>query len=200
MSRPTANSRLARMAATARISLLACVGTALLAAGCGSDPEPTIPTANGDEMLTALAGVDQAVAVGSCPLALEHAADFKDEVVLLPAAVDDAVKQGLFDVADELPRLISDAPECERTGATGPSGAVEQPDETTTSTTSTTPTTTTTTTEAEPPETPEPPAGGGGGGQEPGQPQVPAPPSGGDGGSTGGTSPSGGIGEKRAGR
>jgi len=184
------------MAAIARIPLLACVGAALLA-GCGSDPEPTIPAPNGDEMLTSLAGVDQALAAGSCSLALKQAEEFKHEVVLLPAAVDDAVKQGLFDVADNLPRLISEDPDCAETGASGPTGVVEQTEPATTSTTTTsTAETTTTTTTSEPPETPESPTGGGGENQPP--PQQPPPASDGGGGdSSGGTTPSGGIGEKR---
>jgi hypothetical protein len=144
MSPRIAISRLAPVSVAARICLLACV-TALLA-GCGSDQEPTIPEQNATGLLTALDGISASVAEGSCDIALSGADDFRSEVFLLPASVDDQVKGGLFEVADRLEQLIEEQPGCASTTA----GAGGEPEEPTTSTpTTTTPTTTTDTTTTE---------------------------------------------------
>ncbi len=137
-------SRLARVSVAARISLLACVSTILLT-GCGSDPEPTIPAQNAAELLTALDGISASVAAESCDIALSQADDFRSDVDLLPASVDDQVKAGLFEVADRLQELIEEQPGCAPTTAGG-GGAPEEPEPTTSTPTTTTPTTTTDTT------------------------------------------------------
>ena len=137
-------ARLAEVSAAARISLLACV-SAILLAGCGSDLEPTIPDQNAAELQTSLEGIQASIAAGRCDIALKQADDFKSDVFLLPASVEDAVKQGLFEVADQLTALIEEEPGC-APSTTEPSGALEEPEPTTTSTSTTSPTTTTTTT------------------------------------------------------
>ena len=150
-------SRLARVSVAARISLLACVSTILLT-GCGSDPEPTIPAENATELLTALDGISASVAAESCDIALSQADDFRSDVDLLPASVDDQVKAGLFEVADRLQELIEEQPGCAPTTAGG-GGAPEEPEPTTSTPTTTTPTTTTdtTTTDTTTTDTEEPP-------------------------------------------
>jgi hypothetical protein len=183
------------MSVAARISLLACVSATLLA-GCGSSEEPTIPSQNATEMLNALEGIRSSIAAGSCDIALEQADDFKRDVVLLPAPVDDTVKQGLFEVADRLPELIEQQPGC-GPSTTGAGGVLESAEQTTGGPT-TSPTTTTTTTTADPTTTTETtqPEPGGGAEPTPAEPQAPAP-QGDDGAGSPGGPTSGGIeGEK----
>jgi hypothetical protein len=194
MSRARHPSRLAEVSVAARICLLACVSTVALAS-CGSSAEPTIPAENANAMLSSLEGISASVAAGSCDIALKQADDFKRNVDLLPAAVDDEVKQGLFDVADQLPKLIEEQASC-RPSTTGASGVLEPAEETTgapttsaTTTTTTDTDTTTTTTDTTEPE----PGGGGGEATPPPEPQ-PAPEDGG--GATGGPT-SGGIGGEK---
>lgn len=165
--------------------------------GCGSDREPTIPAENAAEMLTALDGISASVAAESCDIALRQADDFRSDVDLLPASVDDQVKGGLFEVADRLQDLIEEQPGC--APASGGGGAPEQPEPTTSTPTTTTPTTTTdttttttdtTTTDTTQPDTSE---------EEP-PPVEPAPTPEEDDDGSPVSPPSGGIGEKGAAR
>jgi hypothetical protein len=171
----------------AKISLLACLASAALA-GCGSGGDGTIPSADSETMIALLSSIEESVAAGDCELASEQADQFKQTVDLLPASVDDGVKAGLFEAADNLSALTADPSECAG-AATGFSGVVEPSPEQptreppTTSTTTAEPTTTTTTTTTEPADTqpePQPPQGPSGGGQ------------------AGGGPTSGGIGQKEA--
>jgi hypothetical protein len=173
----------------AKISLLACLGAAALA-GCGSGSDGTIPSAASETMIALLDSIDASVAAGDCELASKQADEFKRTVDLLPAPVDDEVKAGLFEAADNLISLTADPSQCVES-TTGASGLLEPSPEaptrepaTTSTTTTPEPTTTTSTTTTQPADT------------QPGQ-QPPEQPSGG-GGQGGGGSPSGGIGQKEA--
>ncbi len=186
------SSRLGAMPARAKISLLACV-CAVTLAGCGSSEQGTIPPANSAQMITLLAAVEKNAGSGDCELAQRQADEFKHAVDLLPAEVDDEVKRGLFDVAENLIELTQDPSQCVDQGASGATGLVPTTD---TSTTSVPPTTQTTTT-TEPStttSTDQTPTNTGGGGNAPPEPPAPQPPAGGGG---GGSPTSGGIGGEK---
>jgi hypothetical protein len=183
------------MTARAKISLLACVCAATLAS-CGSNRDATIPPANSEQMLAVLAAVERYASSGDCQLAQQQADEFKNQVVLLPAEVDDEVKQGLFDVADKLNDLAQDPSQCVDQGASGPTGLQPATQPSTTSVPATTESTTTTESSSTTTTETETPANTGGDGTTPAEPPADqAPAGGGDG---GGGPTSGGIGQKGA--
>ncbi len=193
MRRLGLTSRLAAMPVRARISLLACIGATALA-GCGSDDQATIPPDKAAALIAVLDGIDSNAAEGSCDIAQQQADEFRDQVDLLPAEVDDEVKQGLFEIAGQLEQLTREPSQCTDVGGTsGPTGLLEPAEQTTTSTPTTSATTTTTTTTDTAPTTtdaePTAPDGADGGG-----PSAPAPAEG-----SPGNAPSGGIGGEKAG-
>ena len=146
------------MPGTLRNVVLGAVA-AMLVAGCGSD-DGTIPQDNGDDLLATLEAVDTNTAAGECAAAQDQAESFKNKVNELPAAVDDEVKQGLQQAADQLVSLAAN--ECEpdenTTGAQGvqTTDAVETEPTTTEEPTTTQETTTEETTTEEPEEPVEP--------------------------------------------
>lgn len=188
------SSRLAAMPARTKISLLACV-CAVILAGCGSSGGGTIPPANSAQMIALLTAVERNAGSGDCQLAQRQADEFKHAVDLLPAAVDDEVKQGLFDVAENLIELAQEPSQCVDQGTSGATGVAPTPETSTTSVPPTTQSTTTTeptTTTA----TDQTPTNTGGGGNAPPEPPAPQPPAGGGGGGGGGPT-SGGIGGEK---
>ncbi len=150
---------IAPMPGPLRIVVLGAVAATLIA-GCGSD-DGTIPREDGEDLLATLEAVDSNTSQGNCPQAQAQAESFKGKVNELPASVDDEVKQGLQQAADQLVSLAANDCEPEE-AATGPEGAVTtdatETEPTTTEETTTTPETTTeeTTTEEEPEEPVEP--------------------------------------------
>jgi hypothetical protein len=182
---------IAPMPGPLRTAVLGAVAATVIA-GCGSD-EGTIPPDNATAMLNRLEAVQSNVDAGDCVNAQAQADEFKSDVNLLPAEVDDEVKKGLQQSADQLENLASS--QCEPdSGATGASGPTETTDSETSTPTATATTTTETTTEPPPEEPAEPQT------QEPEQDQDLAPDGGqgqggGNVGSDGGVSPSsGGVG------
>jgi hypothetical protein len=115
-------TRLAAMSSGGRLSLLA-IAAATLLAGCGGD-DPTIPAAQGEDLMKRLDEVEGAVAEGKCDGAQASADLFVQQVGLLPASVDDEVKQGLMEGGERLQQLATEQCEEADTGATGESGFV----------------------------------------------------------------------------
>ncbi len=193
--RVIAASRLAAMPGRLQMTLLAGV-CALTLGACGSDEAGTIPKENSSSLVATLDAIQGEVDAGNCELAGESAQAFVDGVNLLPAEVDDEVKQGLQDAANQLRKLTADPTQCEdqQSGTTGAGGAEPTEQETSTSTSSTT---TPPTTEA-PPEEEQPSEEESDGGDTSGQSPEPAPeteqPSGEGGGSGDDDAESGGIG------
>jgi len=174
------------MPARLRTTLLACA-LAVVAGGCGSGDDGTIPSDQGENLLRSLEGVEAALETRDCEIVVEQADAFASQVAKLPAEVDDEVERGLAQGAAQLVELSRQPDQCEDTsGATGEDGVetstttdtdLEEPP--TTSTTDTT--TSTETDEEEEPEEPpvedvdevepeggpptEVPGGGGGSGE-----------------------------------
>ena len=185
-----------------RIAALAVAATVMIA-GCGSGEEGTIPQADADTLLSYVQAVDQNIADNECALAVQQAENFSEGVKDLPPEVDGEVRQGLEEAAVQLLELTSDPSQCDDTGASGASGAVEEastavettteevapPAEETTAEPTTTP-------EAEQEPAPQTPAQ-----NEPELSPPTGPPSGNNGNGNpnpgGGVGPTGGIGERQ---
>jgi hypothetical protein len=120
-------TRLAAMSSGGRLSLLA-IAAATLLSGCGGD-DPTIPADRGEQLTARLDEVEGAVAEGDCTGAQDSANLFAEQVDLLPASVDDEVKQALLAGGERLRELATEQCEETDTGATGESGVVA-PEET----------------------------------------------------------------------
>ena len=178
-------SRLAAVSRRSAISLLTCV-IALMAAGCGSSNDGTIPPGDADKLISLLDATQSDLQSGTCEEIAGHASQFAEDVSSLPDSVEQSVRDELSKAARNLVTLAKNPDQCG--GASGASGA--QGVESTSSTTSTTsepaetstPETSTSTTEET---TEEPPSnngnnGGGqgnnGAGQGPPAPPAPAPP------------------------
>ena len=126
-------SRLAAVSRRTAISLLACV-IALIAAGCGSSDEGTIPPGDADQLISLLDATQSDLQSGSCDLIAGHASEFAADVASLPDSVDQSVRDELSKAAKNLTALAKNPDQCG--GASGASGA--QGVESTSSTTSTT--------------------------------------------------------------
>jgi hypothetical protein len=157
MSRQEAPRRritsIAPMPGALRIIVLAAV-TGIVIAGCGSD-EGTIPQDSAEALTNRLDSIESNVGEGRCPEAEAQAEGFKSDVNLLPASVEDDVKQGLQEAASQLVNLTTD--DCEpESGATDAGGVVPtdatETEPTTTETTTTEATTADTTSEEQPTE------------------------------------------------
>jgi hypothetical protein len=161
------------------LALGAISASALVA--CGSNDEGTIPEANAQAMLSALAQASAAESNGDCDAVQESASLVADEAAAeLPSDVDPEVRQAVIDGAEQLFDLAADSAACggtEKRKTTSTTSTTSTP-----STTSTTETTTSTTTE--PPTVPtQPPDEGGNLGQGD---QGGTPPDSGSGGTEGG--------------
>lgn len=170
-------------------------------AGCGSD-DGTIPPNDAENLINRLDVIESHVQDQNCDQAQAQADGFRDEVNLLPASVDDEVKRGLQQVADQLVELAESDCEVDE-GTTDIGGAVDpETTEATDTTDATTETETTDTTDEQTTEEPEEPV------EEPVEPDTAQPqeseqiepPTGNQGqgggsvGSDGGVGPSGGVG------
>jgi hypothetical protein len=146
---------IAPMPGPLRKAVLGAVAATVIA-GCGSD-DGTIPQGNADILVNRLDAIEANVDQGQCDGAADQAEAFKGDVNELPAPVDDEVKHGLQEAADQLVNLAAN--DCEvDTNTSGPDG-VQPTDSTETEPTSTETTTTETTTEdttSEEPTTEEP--------------------------------------------
>jgi hypothetical protein len=144
-----------------RTFLLACALAAFLG-GCGSNDDATIPSAEGEDLVRTLDGIESSLASNNCELIDDQVQSFVEQVNALPEDVDPEVRKGLTQGAANLLALSEDPDQCgEVTGATDTGGAepetpttTETEEPTTTSSTTTSTTTTSTTTE---PDEEEPP-------------------------------------------
>jgi hypothetical protein len=133
-------------------------------AGCGSsDPDPSIPLESAQTMVTTLREVEANVDAGSCEVAGDKVEELKGEIADLPSEVDDDVRQGLENGADQLGILINDPDQCER-----PEVETTTEEETTAPETTEETTTEETTTEQTQPTQPTTPTNPGGGVGPPG--------------------------------
>jgi len=149
-----------------KLLAIAAAAAAFGLSACGdSEPEPSIPLENAQTLVTTLAEIRENVEVGSCEVASTKVDELKGEIEELPSDVDDDVRQGLENGADQLGILVQDPDQCER-----PEEPETTTEETTTETEPTTTETTTeetTTTQPTQPTTPTTPGGGGTGGLGP---------------------------------
>lgn len=131
--KPRGLHRLARVlgkrATLGAMSTIACAA-ALAACGEGDEPEPSIPEGTGDQIVTSLEIVRDAVAEGKCDEAEAIALNIRNAIGELPADVPDDLEQALVRGSDNLIQQIPE--QCEPvdkeppeppTGATGEEGA-----------------------------------------------------------------------------
>jgi hypothetical protein len=138
-------SRLAAVPGMAR-NLLLTLLAALAIAGCGGEDQ-SIPTDQGETLLTRLDEIEGAVDDGNCDGAEASAQLFASQVSDLPAEVDEEVKRLLTSGAESLTALVANCEPAD-TGPTGEEGfeplpettapPVEPPPEETTTETTTT--------------------------------------------------------------
>jgi hypothetical protein len=124
-------------------SMPLAIALAMALAGCGSDPEATIPQTSADTLIGHLDGVEQAVANGDCDLAEAQAAEFVTTVNELPAEVGVETKEALRQAGTNLAELTVEPEQCEPAGTTDQTDTQPPPTETTAPDTTTTTTTTT---------------------------------------------------------
>ena len=144
-------NRLAAMPVKRAIRALAALACALTIAACGGEDEGTIPDEQGQQLLSQLGAIQDAVDV-DCAAARASAVEFASSVDKLPEEVDTEVRKALSEGSQRLVALTEDPEQCKEPdiGTTDVETTTE-PTTTTTSTTSSTTTTEETTTEEEPP-------------------------------------------------
>jgi hypothetical protein len=157
---------MARLAAMSRVKgMIAAAGTAaaLGLAGCAdSEPEPSIPLESAQVLVGTLQEIQANVDVGSCIAAESSVEELKSEIGELPSDVNDDLRQGLENGADQLGILIRDPDQCERPEEEQTTTEETTTEETTTEETEPTTTEETTTEQTEPTTTPGSPGGTGG--------------------------------------
>jgi hypothetical protein len=149
--RPLASIAAMLRAKPIMIGLVLSASAAL--AGCGSsDPEPSIPLESAQTLIGTLREVEANVDAGSC------VEELKAEIEELPSEINDDVRQGLENGADQLGILINDPDQCERPEVETTTEETTAPETTTEETT--TEETTTEQTQPTEPTTPTNPGGG----------------------------------------
>lgn len=123
---PRTRNRLAAMPCKARIYALIAAGLAALAAGCGSDDEPTIPRNEGELLLAELDRVESLVDDGLCAEAEDAAVDLVQEVAALTEA-DTETKNALAEAANNLVTLTREQCVPAETEAPEPEVTPEEP-------------------------------------------------------------------------
>ena len=117
---------IAAMPGSLRNAVLGAVAATAIA-GCGSD-DGTIPPDNASNLISQLDAIESNFENQECEQALDHAETFKSNVNLLPASVEDEVKEGLQQTADRLVNLAES--DCETPEGTTDIGGAVEPDTT----------------------------------------------------------------------
>ena len=157
-------ARLAAMPGAKRLIAASALAAALLLSACGDDePEPSLPLEDAETLIATLGEIQSNVEVGSCVVAREKVGELRTEIEQLPSEVDEDLRRGMENGADQLEILVSDPDRCERPEEPETTTEETEPEEEPEPTTTEQETEPETTTEQTQPTTQTQPGGGGGG-------------------------------------